>query len=156
MKALRHIGIFLAVALALTGCGVSKVKDIFVNSVSLKYLAPTSSRSMDAVLLLEIDNPSITVTLSDIDGMVYYYEKPLVQFSAGPLPLEGKSVQTYELPCSVALAPEASLLDLLVVAAGKSMDELKADVQANATLKKGTRVPLKFKRVHLAAFTRNL
>ena len=54
MKFLRKIGIgvlLLGVLAGLWGCDVAKIKDLSVTSVGVKYLVPTSSRSMDAVLL---------------------------------------------------------------------------------------------------------
>ena len=68
MKVLRKIGLgalLLAVLVAVTGCDVAKLKDLSVTSVGVKYLVPTSSRSMDAVLLLGLDNPSISFTVQD-------------------------------------------------------------------------------------------
>ena len=60
MKFLRKIGLgvlLLGVLAGLWGCDVAKIKDLSVTSVGVKYLVPTSSRSMDAVLLLGLDNP---------------------------------------------------------------------------------------------------
>ena len=54
-----------------TGCsGVRKIKDIQVKSVGVKYITPTSQRSAEGVLLLEIDNPAMGFTLSDVDGTI--------------------------------------------------------------------------------------
>ena len=50
MKFLRKIGIgvlLLGVLAGLWGCDVAKIKDLSVTSVGVKYLVPTSSRSMD-------------------------------------------------------------------------------------------------------------
>ena len=49
MKFLRKIGIgalLLGVLAGLWGCDVAKIKDLSVTSVGVKYLVPTSSRSM--------------------------------------------------------------------------------------------------------------
>ena len=73
MKFLRIIGIgalLLGVLAGLWGCDVAKIKDLSVTSVGVKYLVPTSSRSMDAVLLLGLDNPSISFTVQDVTGVV--------------------------------------------------------------------------------------
>ena len=54
MKFLRKIGmgaLLLGVLAGLWSCDVAKIKDLSVTSVGVKYLVPTSSRSMDAVLL---------------------------------------------------------------------------------------------------------
>ena len=86
MKFLRKIGIgalLLAVLVAVSGCDVAKIKDLNVTSVGVKYLVPTSSRSMDAVLLLGLDNPSIAFTVTDVSGVVKHYDRELVRFTAG-------------------------------------------------------------------------
>ena len=71
---------------AFTGCGVAKLKDLSVSSLGVKYLAPTSNRSLSAVLLLGLDNPSIDFTVSDVEGVVRYYDREILTFTAGELP----------------------------------------------------------------------
>ena len=108
MKAWKHIGIFLVAALVACSCGVSKVKDISLTSVGIQYIVPTSARSMDAKLELGINNPAMGFAVQEVTGTVRYNEKELAHFMTGPLQLEGKSEQVYELPCTVTLAEGAS------------------------------------------------
>lgn len=136
MKVIRHIGIFLVAALALCSCGVSKVKDISLTSVGIQYIVPTSTRSMDAKLQLGIDNPSISILIQEVSGTVRYQDKVLANFSAGPVQLEAKCQQVYDLPCTISLAEGASLLDVLIIASKRSLSGLKADVDVQAGLKK--------------------
>ena len=155
MKAFRKIGIFVALVaavLAVSGCSVAKIKDLKVTSVGVKYLVPTSSRSMDAVLLLGLDNPSITFTVDDIRGVVKYYDREMVHFTAGELPVQGKSVQVYELPCTVVLADKVSLLDLLAIAAKRSLDGMTADVKLHVKLRNGAGTTLTFNGLDLSSF----
>lgn len=155
MRAFRSIKVlFLLVAatLAVSGCSVAKIKDLKVTSVGVKYLVPTSSRSMDAVLLLGLDNPSITFTVDDIRGVVKYYDREMVQFTAGELPVQGKSAQVYELPCTAVLADKVSLLDLLAIAAKRSMDGMTADVKLHVKLKNGAGTTLSFNDLDLSSF----
>ena len=112
MKFLRKIGIgalLLGVLTGLWGCDVAKIKDLSVTSVGVKYLVPTSSRSMDAVLLLGLDNPSISFTVQDVSGVVKHYDREIARFTAGELPVQARSVQVYELPCTAVLADKVSL-----------------------------------------------
>ena len=155
MKVFRKIGIFIALVaavLAVSGCSVAKIKDLKVTSVGVKYLVPTSSRSMDAVLLLGLDNPSITFTVDDIRGVVKYYDREMVHFTAGELPVQGKSVQVYELPCTAVLADKVSLLDLLAIAAKRSLDGMTADVKLHVKLKSGAGTTLTFNGLDLSSF----
>ena len=156
MKHLRKIGIALALVaslLAVSGCAVTKIREIRITSVGVKYIVPTSSRSMDAVLLLGIDNPSISFTAQDVSGVVKQYDRELGKFTAGQLPVQGKSVQVYELPCTVALSEKVSLLDLLAIAARRSMEGMTVDVKLRVSLKGGKGTTLTFNGLDLSQFS---
>ena len=156
MKAFRKIGILLALAVALgavSGCSIAKIKDLKVTSVGVKYLVPTSTRSMDAVLLLGLDNPSISFTVDDVRDVVKYYGREMVHFTAGELPVQARSVQVYELPCTALLAEKVSLLDLLAIAAKRSLDGMTADVKLHVKLKNGAGTTLSFNELDLSSFS---
>ena len=156
MKAFRKIEILLALAVALvavSGCSIAKIKDLKVTSVGVKYLVPTSTRSMDAVLLLGLDNPSISFTVDDVRGVVKYYGREMVHFTAGELPVQARSVQVYELPCTALLAEKVSLLDLLAIAAKRSLDGMTADVKLHVKLKNGAGTTLSFNELDLSSFS---
>lgn len=155
MKNLRHIGILIVAALLLSGCGVSKIKEISLTSMGIKYIVPTSSRTMDAKLILGIDNPARNISVQDIAGTIFYDQKPIANFITGNLELEGKTLQDYELPCSVTLADGVSLLDILVIAAKGSLEDLTADVDVQAALRKNgiLRKPWSFKGLTFNSFS---
>ena len=151
MKAFRHIGIFLVAALALCSCGVSKVRDMSLTSVGIMYIVPTSARSMDAKLELGINNPAMAFAVQEVTGTVRYNDKELAHFMTGPMQLDGKTEQVYELPCTITLAEGASLLDILIVASKGNLKGLKADVDIYAALKKNgvLRAPFRFRDLDL-------
>ena len=152
----RKIGtlaLLLTVFVAVTGCDVTKIKDLTVTSVGVKYIVPTSSRSMDAVLLLGLDNPSISFTVQDVSGVVKHYDRELAHFTAGELPVQARSVQVYELPCTAVLSDKVSLLDLLAIAARRSMEGLTADVKLRVSLKGGKGTVLTFNGLDLSQFS---
>ena len=157
MKVLRKIGLgvlLLAVLVAVSGCDVAKLKDLSVTSVGVKYLVPTSSRSMDAVLLLGLDNPSISFTVQDVSGVVKHYDRELVRFTAGELPVQARSAQVYELPCTAVLSDKVSLLDLLAIAARRSMEGMTVDVKLRVSLKEGGKgTVLTFNGLDLSQFS---
>ena len=156
MKHLRKIGIALALMaslLAVSGCAVTKIREIRITSVGVKYIVPTSSRSLDAVLLLGIDNPSISFTAQDVSGVVKQYGRELGKFTAGQLPIQAKSVQVYELPCTVALSEKVSLLDLLAIAARRSMEGMTVDVKLRVSLGGGKGTTLTFNGLDLSQFS---
>ena len=152
----RKIGtlaLLLTVFMAVTGCDVTKIKDLTVTSVGVKYIVPTSSRSMDAVLLLGLDNPSISFTVQDVSGVVKHYDRELAHFTAGELPVQARSAQVYELPCTAVLSDKVSLLDLLAIAARRSMEGLTADVKLRVSLKGGKGTVLTFNDIDLSSFS---
>ena len=156
MKVLRKIGVVLALVaalLAVSGCAVTKIREIRLTNVGVKYIVPTSSRSLDAVLLLGIDNPSISFTAQDVTGVVKQYGRELGKFTAGELPVQAKSVQVYELPCTVALSEKVSLLDLLAIAARRSMEGMTVDVKLRVSLRGGKGTTLTFNGLDLSQFS---
>ena len=156
MKYLRKIGIALALVaslLAVSGCAVTKVREIRITSVGVKYVVPTSSRSLDAVLLLGIDNPSISFTAQDVSGVVKQYDRELGKFTAGQLPVQARSVQVYELPCTIALSEKVSLLDLIAIGARRSMEGMTADVKLRVSLRGGKGTTLTFNGLDLSQFS---
>jgi len=154
VKAFRHIGIFLAAALLVCSCGLSKVKEIAITNVGIAYIVPTSARSVDAKLLLEINNPARSVAVQEVTGTIRYNEKPIAHFTTGPLELQGKTEGTYELPCTVVLDEGASLLEVLLIAGKGSLEGLKADVDIQGALKKNgvLRAPISFRDLDISQF----
>ncbi len=153
MRLWHRIGLLLALVLTLGGCDIAKIKDLSVASVGVKYLVPTSARSMDAVLLLGLDNPSISFTVQDVKGVVKYYDREMVHFTAGALPVQARSVQVYELPCTAVLDDQVSLLDMMALAAKRSLDGLTVDVKLRVSLRGGKGTELSFKDIDLTQFS---
>ena len=158
MKALRRILVAVTVAAAAfmaASCSVSKIKDIKLVSAGVKYVVPTSMRSMDAVLVLGIDNPAMTFNVSDVEGAIRVDEKPFATFTAGAMQIRGKTILAYELPCSVTLDPGVTLLDLLKLAGRGSLDGMRADINLNVASKNGVlQAPLKYKNIDLSEFSK--
>lgn len=144
MKRLGHIAFLFVAMVMAAGCSMSKVKDISVTSVDFKYVTPTSSRSLDAVLLLGIDNPSGTFRISDLAGTVKYDGRPLVNVKGGEVLLEKKSSKVYEYPCSASLVDGVSFLSLLPLMAQGSQEKLTADIKLHVATKRGLGTDLVF------------
>ncbi len=140
----------------LCSCGVSKVKDISISSVGIAYIVPTSIRSVDAKLLLGIDNPARSFAVQDISGVIRYQDKDIAHFITGGMELEGQSNQVYELPCTVTLADGVSILEVLVIASKGSLHGLTADVDIQAALRKNglLKAPYHFKNLDISRFTK--
>ena len=61
-------------------------------------------------------------------------------------------MQVYELPCTVVLADKVSLLDLLAIAAKRSLDGMTADVKLHVKLRNGAGTTLTFNGLDLSSF----
>ena len=155
MKLVHNILLLLAVSFLAGGCAITRIKDIQLVSTGVKYVVPTSTRAMDAMLLLEVDNPSINFNVSDVTGCLRHGERVLAHFVSGQTSIQGKSHQTYELPCTITLADGVSLLDILIYASRRNMLEgLKMDIDLRASLKNGLNKVLEFHEIDLSQFSR--
>jgi hypothetical protein len=156
MKSVRKIGLLallVATLVAVSGCGISKIRQIRITSVGVKYVVPTSTRSVDGVLLLGIDNPSLSFTILDVQGVVKSYGRDLAHFTAGELPVQARSVQVYELPCTATLSEKVSLLDLLAIASKRSMEGMTVDLKLRVSLGRGKGTTLTFNDIDLSQFS---
>ncbi|MBQ9410706.1 MAG: hypothetical protein IJU21_03760 [Bacteroidales bacterium] len=159
MKTLRRI-LIAVIAAALTclmagSCGVSKIKDIKLVSAGVKYIIPTSLRTFDAKLDLEIDNPAMTFNVTGIDGTITVDEVSFATFTAGQIRVEGKQTGNYELPCYITLEPGISLIDVMKLYTRRSLEGIKADINLKVETKNGTlKAPLSYKNLDLAEFSK--
>ena len=148
---MRNIKLITALVLCLlaTGCrALRNVDKIAVTSVGIQSVNPTSSRSAEAVLLLEIDNPSLSFTASDINGTIQYKGKQMGSFTAGTLPVIGRTKQVYELPCTARLAENVSVLEIMRLMAQQSLEGATADVDVHVNIGKLGKT-LKFRNLDL-------
>ena len=153
MKRLLHIALLALALITAASCGVSKVKDIKVTSVDFKYITPTSARSLDAVLLIGIDNPAPALNISALEGTVKYRDREIVNVVSEGIVLQKKCEQVYEVPCTASLVDGVSLLSLIPVFSA-TPDALKADVRLHVALKNGPGTDLAFNDLKILNFTR--
>ena len=155
MKRFRGILLLVMLAFLASSCAITRIKDIALVSTGVKYVVPTSTRSMDAMLLLEVDNPSLSFNVSDVTGTLRHGDRQLAHFVSGQTAIQGKSHQTYELPCTITLADGVSLLDVLIYASRRNaLEGLKMDVNLRATLKNGLHKVLEYPDIDLSQFSR--
>lgn len=142
-------------AISVGSCYLAKIKDLSINSFGIKYLVPTSARQLDGVLLLGVDNPSISFTLSELDGVIKADGRPMVTVTATELPVQKRSVQVYEVPCTITLVDGVSILDVLKVIATRSstLEGLTADATLHVQLRSGIGKTLTFNELDLSQFS---
>jgi len=117
------------IALAsLSSCG--DPHDIKLQSYNLASLTLNGLRGVDAVLALEIENPSVRIKVSDIGGELRKGDKVIARFNAEPFTLKARSTNTYSLPCTMTLDENVSLMDILSLVSKGVSDDLKVDISA--------------------------
>lgn len=140
--------------LSLTGCATLRnIRNITVTSCSVKYLVPTSLRSLQGVLCIGIDNPAMDFTVENVAGVIRDGAKPLAYLSGEDISVAGKQAAEYDVPCKIELAPEVSFLDLLTLAAKGTLQDLKLDVEMQARAGKIART-LQFKDIDIYELSR--
>lgn len=155
LRILQRLMLVAVVAASVSSCYLAKIKDLDISSFGIKYVVPSSVNSLSAVLLLGVDNPSISFTVTSLDGVIKCDGKPLVYVDAGQVDVQRRSVQVYELPCTITLAEGVSYLDVLVKVGKRtpSLAGFSADANLHVKLKKGKGTTLTFTDLDLSQFT---
>jgi len=130
---LRLLVILLALLPLASSCGSSLYKKIEIRSYGVRYVVPTSARSADMLLNLEIENRTVGFTVTGLNGIIRKDGTDLATFKAEDLVIHGKTTETYRLPVQAELCEGVSLLDVLVLAGTTGLDGLTADVEARAS-----------------------
>ena len=144
----RIITLLVAVvALFLTGC--SKIQQIEMKSCTVSSLSMTGLRGIKGQLLLEIDNPALQFTLSDIEGVLYYKGEEYVSYSADPIEVSARTSAVYPLDCRATLLPSVSFLQVLALARNFDMGDFTTDIHAKVKLKSGVAKGFTFKDIQI-------
>ena len=141
----------LFLLIAVSGCNYKKLKEIRATSWSLESVSLRGLRSLQANLALELDNPSMKVTLKDIKGVIYYEGEPFVNYTMDPITLAAKSAQVYQCTCLLELDPSKSILDVLATLPNLSTEKMTTDISAKAKVK-GISKSFAFKNVPVKRF----
>ena len=152
---LQRLVLVAVVAASVSSCYLTKIKDLDISSFGIKYVVPSSVNALSGVLLLGVDNPSISFTVTSLDGVIMCDGQPLVYVDAGEVPVQRRSIQVYEVPCTVTLAVGVSYLDVLVKVSRRtpSLAGFTANANLHVKLKNGKGTTLTFKDLDLSQFT---
>ena len=148
-KRLRLPALFALLAIAILTPGCNKFKEIEVTSCEISSLTPKGFRSVDAVLSVGVHNPAPSFTLSDVTGCVRNGELTIATFSGGPVSVEKKSDQVYELPCTLMLEEGLSLFEVLNLFKTMDFTGYVVDVSGDVTLSGGLKKKLEYKDIPL-------
>ncbi len=138
-------GIFML--MATSSCNFNKLKEIRATGWSVNSVALRGLRSLEANVSIELDNPAMGVTLSDIQGLIYYDGEPFVHYTVNELKLDGNCVKTYSSDCSLVLDTSKNILDVLAILPDMSSKHLTTDISAKAKIKTGITKTFSFKNV---------
>jgi hypothetical protein len=135
---IKSIVLALAALLAMAGCAdIKKLKNLDIESVALENFKPKGLRGATLTLLVEVDNPGVRLSLSEISGEIEHSGKVLGKVAVDPFTLQGKTADSYRLDVELSLAQGVNILDLGVLLDKKSLDEMTIDVSADVQLKNG-------------------
>jgi len=143
MKLRRLIISLMVIVMMVAGCG--KAKEINLTSCSVESVSLNGLRSVDASLLLGVDNPSVQFTLEDIEGILYYKGKAYINYTADTLKVEAKSNKVYPLDCTATLAEGVYIPDLLKAVNEYELKDLTTDIKAKVKLRGGISKELTFR-----------
>lgn len=146
---IKYAMLVLAVA-SLGMCGCAKFKQIRPVSANLESITPMGMKSIEAVIAVEIDNPAAQVSLSKIEGVVYYSGKVFGRVAVDPFILNARSLEKYHLRAALTLDGGVSLMDLMPLLKGNVIDGLTIDLNAKASLKGGASKKFELQNVPLA------
>jgi Late embryogenesis abundant protein. len=144
----------LMLACVLCSCGASKMKDIRITSCGLDSYSLKGFRAVDALVVVGIDNPSVSFTLSDVSGVVRYNGRNFASYTAESITVDKKCSKVYDLPCTAVLSDGVGLKDLLAIANQGSLEGFTTDVEVKVTLKRGVSKIMRFKNLDLNEMTK--
>ena len=137
MRKVKHILILVAAVLLVAGCSpMNKVKDIRLTSWEIREVKPQGFRGLNATVAVGIDNPSMSVTIDRLEGMIHTAEREFARFeTTSGVQLAGKSEQVYEVPCTFSLCDGFNVLHVFALMETQNLDDLSVDVVARVRVK---------------------
>lgn len=133
VKRLARFVLAASVLLAAVSC--SGFKDIRITSFGVESISPRGFTAADAVLEIGIHNPAPAFTVSDIRGEIMASQTDTAAvFSGGPVDVERKCDQVYQVPFSISLAPSMSLLKAAAVVGSGDFSDYFINLQLDVNV----------------------
>lgn len=139
----------LVLATGLCGCGASKIKDIRVTSFGIESYSLRGFRSLEAVLALGIDNPSMEFAVTDLSGIVRYNGEDFATYTADSVRVAARCSSVYDFRCTATLSDGVTLKQLLSLAGQRSLEGVTTDLEANVMLKNGIGKKIRLKNLDI-------
>lgn len=128
----------LLLLLVLAGCAPKGIQDIAITSARVVSIVPEGLTSAAAELEVGVHNPSVSITLTDLTGLAKFRGEPLLDLSAEPVVIAGRTDSLYRLPVRCRLSGGVSLLRLMRTFEGPlDVDDLTLSLRGRAALPSG-------------------
>jgi len=152
---MRRITAKIALAVLLVCCTscLSAYKAISVTGVTLDSATPHGMKSLDANVLVGVNNPAGGVKLTKMTGAVKLDGQKILDIYAGDVKLDRKSERKYLVPLTGRLDDTASLIQLFPLLKNSNFSRYTVDFSARATLPIGLGKTLAVKDVPLDQLT---
>lgn len=121
--------VLLSAFLCIVSC--TGYKDIKINSVQLEKVSLISA-PLGASVAIEIENPTVTLKITDISGVVKVAGEEAFDFSLEPFTLKGHSTQVYHLDISASLKSGFGIYSVMRIVQSSNPDDVKVDVKVTA------------------------
>ena len=137
----------ISAMLVMGGC--QKIKDIRVESVKIESLNVRGLGGADVVLGVEVVNPSVRISVSEIEGELKHSGKVLGKVAVAPFVLEARTQKKYSIEAHADIAQGTSFKDLMILADFRKLEECTVDLKAEVRMKGGGRRKIAMKDIPL-------
>ena len=134
----RNIAILVsAVAMTLlTGCSAvrkaaeNRLREIKLTSFKVDRITPRGLRALDATFYVGIYNPSVKITLEDVNVRLFHRDREIGVLVLDPFTIDRREERVYLLSASAELSSAGSLLEVIGALGGGSADDFTVSVTA--------------------------
>ena len=144
---IKRLPVLLLCALMLCLSGCNKVRQIKVTSVALESVGLRGLKGLDVGIAIGIDNPTVGVDISEIEGALKHSGKVLGRVSLDPFTLHGRSAEIYHLRALVTLEKGVGIQEILPYMSKEMLEQCTLDVSVRVTYKKSVSKVLNFKDI---------
>ena len=138
--------------LVLSGCQGRRLQDIKVTSARIVSIVPQGLTELNAVVEVEIHNPSVALEVSDIVGTAHFGDMDILTVSADRLVIDARTDRAYQVPLKGHIEEGFNPLRLLRLFGDEaSLDDIKVSYKARISLRGGLGKNIELKDIPLTS-----
>lgn len=130
----------------------SGIKDVRIVSCGVESVSLRGLRSVEANVMLGVDNPSVGMTLSDVRGTVRIGGDEVGTFTVDPVMLNRRSREEYPVTGVFTLSPSVQPLQLVPLLRNADLSKVTADISLKVKIKGGASRRFSLEDVPLSSF----